>query len=34
MSDTLPLISLRGAVLGYVNAPVLRDVELEIRPGD
>ncbi|HEX9787660.1 MAG TPA: ATP-binding cassette domain-containing protein, partial [Candidatus Binatia bacterium] len=34
MSAPPPLVSLRGATLGYDGAAVLCDVELSIRPGD
>jgi ABC-type Mn2+/Zn2+ transport system ATPase subunit len=34
MSKALPLVSLRGATLGYDGVPVLRSVDLEIVAGD
>ena len=34
MSESLPLVSLRGGRLGYAEATILRDVELAIQPGD
>jgi ABC-type Mn2+/Zn2+ transport system ATPase subunit len=34
MTEALPVISLRGAALGYEDAVVLTNVELDIRPGD
>ncbi len=34
MSESLPLVSLRNASLGYQDATILRDVELVIMPGD
>lgn len=34
MAELHPVISLRAATLGYENAPILRDVDLEIYPGD
>lgn len=34
MGDVPPVVSLRGATLGYGDAPILSDVELEIRSGD
>ena len=34
MNEAPPLISLRGATLGYDGAAVLQNVELSIRPGD
>ena len=34
MSESLPLVSLRGVSLGYDHAPVLEGVELDVRTGD
>ena len=34
MTESLPLIALRDAALGYDGAPVLNQVELAIRPGE
>jgi ABC-type Mn2+/Zn2+ transport system ATPase subunit len=34
VTESLPLVSLRNATLGYQNATILRDVELDIEPGD
>ena len=34
MADALPLVSLRAATLGYEDAAVFRDVDLDIRAGD
>jgi ABC-type Mn2+/Zn2+ transport system ATPase subunit len=34
VTESLPLVSLRNASLGYPNATILRDVELDIRAGD
>lgn len=34
MKDSLPLVSLRGLSLGYDGTPVLKDVDLDIHPGD
>ena len=34
MSESLPLVSIRNASLGYQDATILHDVELVIQPGD
>jgi hypothetical protein len=34
MSEALPLVALCGAALGYEGAAVLRDVDLEVGPGE
>lgn len=34
MAEVLPVVSLRGATLGYEDAAILSDVELEIHSGD
>jgi ABC-type Mn2+/Zn2+ transport system ATPase subunit len=34
VAESLPLVSVRNASLGYQNATILRDVELDIAPGD
>ena len=34
MAEVLPVVSLRGATLGYEDAAILSDVELEIHCGD
>jgi ABC-type Mn2+/Zn2+ transport system ATPase subunit len=34
VTESLPLVSLRNASLGYQNATILRDVGLDIKPGD
>jgi ABC-type Mn2+/Zn2+ transport system ATPase subunit len=34
MAETLPVVALRGAAVGYEDAEVLSDINLEIRAGD
>ena len=34
MAEAPPVIALRGAALGYEDAEILKDVELEVRSGD